>query len=329
MPEISVIVPVYNVEKYIHRCVDSILTQTFSDFELLLVDDGSPDNCPAICDKYAVQDDRVRVIHQNNGGLSAARNAGLDKAQGKYFFFVDSDDLICQGSLQLLFGYAEKTSAKVVGGGLTRFAGVSPEETTFSWENVKWICRNNIETLSCFFDKEITQYNLVSVCGKLFHKELFEGLRFPVGRLFEDEYVIYQLYYRADKIAFADAALYYYYINESGITRNLTIQKRFDEYDAQWERLEFFGEKGLNDLHDKALMAFLRTAQWDLIACRENRESVEEERKRRFEQQYETVFEKAQKRNILEFIRDYDYYVLAKPKLTLWWRIKRQLVTAF
>ena len=105
MPEISIIVPVYNTEKYLHRCIDSILAQTFTDFELILVDDGSPDNCPQICDEYAEKDCRVKVIHQENGGLSAARNAGIDIATGTFIFFCDSDDYIKEDCLLHFYEY--------------------------------------------------------------------------------------------------------------------------------------------------------------------------------------------------------------------------------
>ena len=108
MPQITVIVPVYKVEPYLHRCVDSILAQTFTDFELILVDDGSPDNCGAICDEYAAKDSRVRVIHQANGGLSAARNAALSIATGKYAAFVDSDDEIVPHHLETAIHYMEQ-----------------------------------------------------------------------------------------------------------------------------------------------------------------------------------------------------------------------------
>lgn len=116
MSEISVIVPVYKVESYLERCIQSILAQTYKDFELILVDDGSPDNCPAICDRYAKQDGRIRVIHQENGGLSAARNTGIEMAKGKWLFFVDSDDWVHTEALRTLLECAERTSEKVVGG---------------------------------------------------------------------------------------------------------------------------------------------------------------------------------------------------------------------
>ena len=117
MPQISIIVPVYKVEKYINRCIDSILTQTFTDFELILVDDGSPDNCPAICDRYVSKDNRVKVIHKKNGGVSSARNSALDIAQGEYITFVDADDLLEQNALYaLLDGMKSLENGLVIGG---------------------------------------------------------------------------------------------------------------------------------------------------------------------------------------------------------------------
>ena len=113
-PEISVIVPVYKVERYLNECIDSILAQTFTDFELILVDDGSPDNCPALCDAAAAKDSRIRVIHQKNRGLSGARNAGLDAAEGEWIAFVDSDDMLLPQALEKAHSTAEKTGADVV-----------------------------------------------------------------------------------------------------------------------------------------------------------------------------------------------------------------------
>ena len=116
MPKISIIVPVYKVEKYINRCIDSILTQTFTDFELILVDDGSPDNCPAVCDRYANQDNRVKVIHKKNGGVSSARNSALDIAQGEYITFCDGDDYYLEDWLLELYSAAQKNSTDITMG---------------------------------------------------------------------------------------------------------------------------------------------------------------------------------------------------------------------
>lgn len=324
MPTISVVMPVYKVEKYLQRAVDSVLAQSYTDFELILVDDGSPDNCPAMCDDIAKTDDRIRVIHKPNGGLSDARNAGIDVADGKYLFFVDSDDVLHKNTLEILLCALRRHNAQIAGGGFTRFEGDMPsvEFTAAVWDH-ECTAHTAIETLGMHFDGRDSLHSVVSSCCKLYRKDLFDGIRFPVGRLFEDEFTVYKLYYRAQTVTFTQMPLYFYFVNDSGITGTLTLQKRFDEYDAQWERLAFFKEEKLFELYDKALYEFLRTAKWDLVACRDGKEQADPQKKARFLAQCETVFDTARKRKVLVFVRDYDYYVLVKPKLTLWWRMRR------
>lgn len=329
MPKISIVVPVYKVEKYIQRCVDSILGQTFQDFELILVDDGSPDGCPAICDEYAAMDSRIRVIHKENGGLSSARNAGIDTAQGEYLFFVDSDDVIHPDCLRILEQCIRTSGAQIAIGEFMRFAGEFPAPECFSQGDGSCFCKNNLETLNCFFDGRDSLHSLVSACCKLWHRDLFHDVRFPVGRLFEDEFTTYRLYYKASKIAFSSVVLYFYFDNNEGITRNLTLQKRFDEYDAQWERMVFFRERGLDELLGKAAMTFLKTAQWDLISCRKGIETTDGQKRERFEWQYAWAFRIARGRKQLDFLEHYDYYVLALPRWTLLWRIRRQVLQRF
>lgn len=327
MPVISVIVPAYRVEKYICRCVDSILAQSFREFELILVDDGSPDCSGAICDEYAARDPRIHVIHKENGGLSSARNTGIDVSSGEYLFFMDSDDVIHPDTLRILYECIGKTGAEISVGEFTRFS--EEDSITFLPWDENYTVLTNLEALNAFFDGRESLHSLVSACCKLIHRDLFDGIRFPVGRLFEDEFTTYKLYYHAAKTVFCGATLYYYFVNDDGITRNLTMNKRFDEYDAQWERIEFFRKNGLDALLGKAAMAFLKTAQWDLIACRNEGQTVNPEKKARFEHQYAAAFHIAKEQHALEFIRDYDYYVLAKPNMTLLWRIRRQIQLLF
>ncbi len=329
MPQISVIIPVYKVEAYLRRCVDSILAQTFQDFELILVDDGSPDNCPAICDEYAAKDSRIRVIHQANGGLSAARNTGIDAAAAEYFLFCDSDDVLHPECLQILLSCIQKTGAKIALGEFDRFHEVAVTRDCFSAWDGTYMIKSNVETLNCLFDGRESLHSLVSSCGKLFRRDLFTDIRFPVGRLFEDEFTTYQLYYRAERIAFTGITLYYYFVNPNGITGTLSIQKRFDEYDAQWERMMFFQHMGLVDLLGKAAVSFLKTAQWDLIACRKGQEAVDPNRMAAFEKQYRDSFTIAKKRGMLSFLRDFDYYLLAYPQRCLFFRAKRKLLLLF
>lgn len=326
MPQISVIVPVYNVEEYIHRCVDSILNQTFRDIELILVDDGSPDNCGVICDEYARKDSRVTVIHQENGGLSAARNAGIAAAGGEYFCFVDSDDVIHPDCLRILMTCIKNTGAEIALGRFDRFHGDRVSAECFVPWDEACLCKTNLETLDGFFGNDEKLPSLVSACGKLWHRDLFDGITFPVGRLFEDEFTTYKFYHKARKIAFVEMPLYFYFVNESGITGSLTLEKRFDEYDAQWERLLYFREQNMTDLLGKAAMTFLKTAQWDLIACREKKEAFNPEKKKKLEICYAEALRTEKRLGLLDFLRYYDYYVLAFPQYTLFLRIKRQIL---
>ena len=166
MPKISVIVPVYNVEAYLKRCVDSILAQTYTDFELILVDDGSPDNCPAMCDEYALQDRRVKVIHQQNGGLSAARNAGIDwgfqNSNSEWFSFVDSDDCVHPKYLEALLNAA-------IG---------SYVEFTEDVPAIEIVAEPQIRNTEDFFIEK--HVNAIIACGKLYRRKCFEEIRYPV-----------------------------------------------------------------------------------------------------------------------------------------------------
>lgn len=321
MPEISVIVPVYQVEKYVARCIESILNQTYKDFEMILVDDGSLDGSGDICEKYAVSDGRIQVIHKKNGGLSSARNAGLDVAVGKYVTFVDSDDVIHPQYLEVLHRECEQNSADISIGRLTRFQEDNEIKVFQNITNTKGVLKNSIYTLNCFFDKKKTVSNYVSACCKLFKRNLFENIRFPEGRLFEDEFTTYRLYYAANVVIDLDEVLYYYFVNDVGITQNLSLQKRLDEYDAQCERIEFFKERNLAELYEKALLEFLRSAQWDMILCNKNQEQADKRRKNRFVRQYQEVLEEAKRMKIVNFIGNYDYYVIAYPKRVLFYRV--------
>lgn len=329
MPMISVIVPVYKVEKYIHRCVDSILAQTYTNFELILVDDGSPDNCGIICDEYAKKDKRIVVIHQENGGLSAARNAGVLKALGDYFLFVDSDDVIHPECLKILVNCVHDTNADIVQGQIMRFEEGMIPKTYFSLWDGAYTTKTGKQTLHNFFESVENLPSMVSACGKLWHKSLFHGIQFPVGRLFEDEFTTYKLYAQAKKVVFVNISLYFYFINHAGITQNLTLEKRLDEYDAQWERIQFFKNTNQSDFLGKACMNFLNTAQWDLIECRKKHMIISNSQSERFNKQYLDTFQLAQKMNLLSFLEYYDYYILAQPKYSLFYRLKRQILLFF
>lgn len=242
MPNISVIVPVYKVEPYLHRHVDSILSQTYGDFELILVDDGSPDSCGEICDEYAALDSRIHVIHQENGGLSAARNAGLDyvfeNSDSKWINFIDSDDWVHETYLEALLTAAEKYSVDIsLCGHMDISDGEFPtEKSNFDGEKLftgKEACMNVYNG-----GKNCVSY--IISCAKLYRKELFTDIRFPVGRIHEDEFTTYKLLYKSEHIAEVGRQLYYYYKNIDGITKSGFTIKRFDAVDAICEAVEFY-----------------------------------------------------------------------------------------
>lgn len=237
MPTISVIVPVYKVEPYLHRCVDSILAQTFTDFELILVDDGSPDNCPAICDEYAKKDSRVHVIHQKNGGLSAARNAGIDWAfansDSKWLSFVDSDDWVSDFYLEVLYDAAKSSQCRVSMCGLQKTDG-----NHFSRMN-----RNEIEKYQILEpEKFYVSYGIngTVACAKLYRKACFQKVRYPVGRLYEDAFVTYRILFELTGVAYVNTALYYYYSNPGGIMQRPFDLHYYDSIEARKERKEYF-----------------------------------------------------------------------------------------
>lgn len=224
IPKISVIVPIYRVEEYLPKCLDSLLKQTFRDLEVILVDDGSPDRCGEICDEYREKDSRIRVIHKENGGLSSARNAGLDIAAGKYVAFVDSDDTVTPDCYEKLFRCAEKYDADLVCGGRwdvsqrtgERAPGLCPlkEEVVSGTELVRRIFTwNNLDS---------------AACDKLFRRELFDGIRFPAGVWSEDVAVIYRVTLKAEKTALCPERLYCYFHREGSISNSRISEKTFD-----------------------------------------------------------------------------------------------------
>lgn len=226
-PELSIIVPIYKVEKYLDECIQSILGQTFTDFELILVDDGSPDACPQMCDAAAEQDSRVRVIHQKNGGLSAARNTGIEAARGNWLGFVDSDDFVAPDMYEKLYHAAVNAGAdcamcsvqlihedgsrmdtppqwKVYGGGYTGEDILK----TITWQN-------NAPYLVAW--------------NKLYRREVFRTLRYPVGRINEDVFVFAELFDTIKKVACVEQPLYFYRQRKDSIMQSKCTLRNLDE----------------------------------------------------------------------------------------------------
>ncbi|WP_088070505.1 glycosyltransferase family 2 protein [Gottfriedia luciferensis] len=248
--EISIIVPVYKVEQYLKKCIDSILGQTFKDFELILVDDGSPDLCGKICDEYAELDNRVKVIHKENGGLSSARNAGIKIAKGKYIAFVDSDDFIHLKMYEILHNYAEKHSSDIV---ICDYLEVDEDEvidTTSLNEQFNEENYTNIEALYELYTNMGVQF--VVVWNKLFKRHLFDNLNFEENKIHEDEFIAHRLLYNCSKITYLPIKLHYYLQRTNSITQAKFNIKHLDFIKAYKERVNFFRKIEQFELQKKA-----------------------------------------------------------------------------
>lgn len=245
--KVSVIVPVYNTEKYLRECVDSILDMSYRELEVILVDDGSSDTSGSICDSYSRKDTRVKVIHKTNGGLSSARNAGLDVSSGEYICFIDSDDTVDKDFAgRLVSALSEEAKA------LFAFCDFDdprrPELLKGNKEKGQNPAALGKEDFKAFLsDHKSREYvDAVIVCNKLFKRELFDSLRFNEGRWHEDEFLVNEIIKRMQNCVFLSDKLYFYRVNEEGITGK--IQKRdlrhLDVFDAYEDRIRNAGLEG-------------------------------------------------------------------------------------
>ena len=254
MPKLSIIVPIYNVEQYIHKCVDSILNQTFADFELILVDDGSPDGCGAICDEYAQKDKRIKVIHQKNSGVSVARNSALDVASGTYVMFVDSDDYVEPDLAEKCIRKAEEKDLDIVI--FEFFYKLSNGVAAKNHIDEKYHESKESLLEGILWDK---MHN--AVWNKLFKRALWDDVRFPVGVSFEDLYVMPEIFLKACQIGYMEEWLYHYNCsNNVSITFNLSAKNKYGMFWAWKHRNELAKEHGIEELENWSRIRALRSA---------------------------------------------------------------------
>lgn len=245
--QISVIVPIYKVEKYLKKCVDSILCQSYSNLEIILVDDGSPDGCADICDEYATNDDRIRVIHKNNGGLSSARNAGLDVANGELICFVDSDDYIELDMMDKMKKRMDKDFSDIV---VCSTRGVD-ESNIITFES-KWN-KDDCFNQDAFWSNLYTNSMGLGTTawGKLYKKELFAEVRFDEGKLHEDEYILHKIIDQCSKISVMEDVFYNYLERTGSITNVQYSQKNYDKIYALIDRTHYFNKTNRYDMAAK------------------------------------------------------------------------------
>lgn len=235
-PLISVIVPVYNVEPYLNKCVESIVNQTYKKIEIILVDDGSSDNCPRMCDEWAKKESRIKVVHKENGGLSDARNAGIRIATGELIGFVDSDDLIASEMYQLLFENMQQNDSDISACGIELVweDGTKPRTLTISG--------------SCVMDTEEAMQAIIEeswikqpVVYKLYKRKLIESIPFETGKYHEDVFWGYRVVGQARRVSVFDIPCYYYLQHNGSIMNEQYSLKRLDELEARKQQKEYVG----------------------------------------------------------------------------------------
>jgi len=276
-PLISIIVPVYKVELYLKACIDSIVAQTYTNLEIILVDDGSPDKCPEICDEYAKHDNRIKVVHQKNGGLSAARNAGIDIAKGMYLSFVDSDDVLHPEFIEALFCslFLRKKCVSVCA--FRPFYKNNLGDLTCVRKS------GRLTTLESLLEQNSSMNTFLSmecnsVCNKLFSTDLFETIRFPMGKLYEDVATTHKLLFDAEFIYYVPMQLYNYRVRDDSIMGSPAFSERYlDFIFFLHETIAWFKNKGLSQyarFYYPALLMPEMYAWWGLKHCVKNEEKA-------------------------------------------------------
>lgn len=236
--KISVIVPVYKVEKYLEKCIDSILNQTYLNIEVILVDDGSPDNCGNICDMYARKDSRVSVIHKENGGLSDARNVGMQEITGDYLLFVDSDDYIESDMLAVMYKRMKEDDTDLV---ICNFSYVDEEGNLIAEKNQNSPISNEVLTCGEAFSRLGCDkyWYYVTAWNKLYRRWIFNDITFPKGKIHEDEYIAHYVLAKCNKISCVEQSLYMYVQREQSIMNSEYTIKNLDVIDAFCSRVLF------------------------------------------------------------------------------------------
>lgn len=248
--KVSIVVPIYNVEMYLEKCIESLINQTYDNIEIILVDDGSTDNSHNICKNYAQKDNRIKLIHKENGGLSDARNVGIENATGKYITFVDSDDWLSYDYCEIMVKHMNEENVDIV---MAKLVSVYNDDYVFVHKsNYNKNVYTNLEALEKFEDT----VNVVAV-AKLYKKELFNNLRYKVGKIHEDEFMFHKIFFEAKNVLALDSALYAYRQRENSITTAKYSLKRLDALEALEDRMIFYDENKLYELKEKTRAVYM------------------------------------------------------------------------
>ena len=320
MAQISVIVAVYKMPEYLPRCVEGILNQTFRDLELILVDDGSPDNCGEICDDYARKDSRVRVIHKENEGVCVARNTGLDwvyaNSDSRWIFFHDNDDWIHPETLERMLRAAQEINADICICGYQETGGEDPQIPAEALTPEVWTPKD-------FF---IQRHVNATVCwGKLYSRKVFEGKRYPPGKYIEDEYLTYRLLFSCERLAVIPAPLYAYFVNPAGISKKAWVPKRLDAWEAFEQQLVFFREMGDEELIRFRSRKYLENAvrYYDAALAAPNASELKPQL-RWMKKRIRDLIRRCRREQVLEFRPDYEMLSRFYPMAMRWQQYRRE-----
>lgn len=300
---ISVIIPIYKVEKYLDKCIQSVINQTYSNLEIILVDDGSPDNCPQLCDDWANKDERIKVIHKKNGGLSDARNAGLDIATGEYIAFVDSDDYIESDMYECLLDKIIKTQSQMA---ICNFEYVDTDGNITTLNTMgQDCCFSSRQILADWCGNDLVYY--VVVWNKLYSRKCWENIRFPVGKIHEDNFVMYKLFFTCNRIVCSKTKKYNYVQRNNSIMSAKISPKRFNSVEAFCETFRFYQENGLSDINCDVVKRlgqhfFDLNGRINLFTCTNEERQYIKNTKKRF---YDIYFHEAGQSSFKNYIKYY------------------------
>lgn len=314
---ISVIIPVYNIEDYVEKCVNSVISQTYTNVEIILVDDGSTDQSGEICDRIAQTDKRITVFHKKNGGLSDARNYGLEHADGEWVGFVDGDDYIHPQMYEILYWMAERYHTDAAACQFER--DPKPEDENRVYNNFNDL---SVHTFSAEEAIEDPFRVLVTAWNKIYKREVFSTIRFPVGRLHEDEFVFHELMWKSGRISVVDKGLYYYIVRDSSIMETMSDKRIEDALAALSQRIRFAEEKKLGVLDsvvDRYCMYCADT--YCSIKCGDTENEHVEWLKMLYDAECDMVSKQYHiQKKYLEFAKDPDIYAKKYKKRRKTWR---------
>lgn len=316
MAQITVMMAAYNAEKYIARALESLLRQTFMDFDVIVVDDGSTDGTGAIADRYARQDSRIHVLHQKNSGVCVTRNNCLDWAyahsDSQWLIYVDSDDWTHPEMLERMLGAARENGVKICACGYQETTG---EDLVVCQQDLEPVCWPTMD----FYQQHYT--NAIMTCCKLYHKSCYEGIRNPGYRYYDDEFVTHRVLYPQERIVVIPAALYAYYTNPTSLTKDKWTPNRLVTWDAYEEQIAFFAQHGRQDLVRFRYRGYLDNALVNWECAKKAEDTPENVRARKFiRRRIRKLLRRMWHAGCVEFWFDYDILYACYPLTTKLYR---------